>query len=620
MLSVAIASAAVAARGGVVSADPLADMPDASHVAMTVVSADCRNVAMIVDNAPGKSTLFLNGKTVASDLDISLAAISPDGKRLAYVVRDSPDNWHAVVDGIASEAYDVRETFFTPDASGKVVEMLGPVTKFAMRINPFTFSPDSKHIAYVAKKAGRVFVVRDGVAGSLHHDLDDRLGGNAHYLLFSPDSQHLAYAALEEGVGPIVDEKIPITDGNLDSIRDLSFSPDSKRMAFNSTPNGPGGVRQKVHFFVDGKDVGNADAGTGPVFSDDSLHVAFVAITIGSIEGDAYDTMRLVVDGHEGPPTLIFGGPEFTHPSQLTFGRARVGGDHSTTAPSGPAVDRELVDLRTRFWTQYQATDIYVTAEKERDLALAAYFAADPSRRGGLATPAQNQTTNDDFASAKVRLDAASQALEKLKTDFDASLPNNPDFLAAEAKLKTDRAAFIANLNGLQLAFVLQTIMGASGRATSSSRVEVNLVGGKTVRDVSDLSFSPDGRHVAYAAGSFVAERNRAATGWMTALDEKEGAVYEKVLRPLFSLDSKHLAYAALEHGHWLMMIDGHDLAGYEPVVSQVGDPDDTENDVFCTPYRFDSDGNLIFLGSSGGKIFRVTWKPDGSLSAATRP
>jgi hypothetical protein len=52
------------------------------------------------------------------------------------------------------------------------------------------FSPDSKHVAYLARKGGKAFAVIDGNEGN-------RFDGIGHgTLIFSPDSNHVAYGAV----------------------------------------------------------------------------------------------------------------------------------------------------------------------------------------------------------------------------------------------------------------------------------------------------------------------------------------------------------------------------------------------------------------------------------------
>ena len=44
---------------------------------------------------------------------------------------------------------------------------------------------------------------------------------------------------------------------------------------------------------------------------------------------------------------------------------------------------------------------------------------------------------------------------------------------------------------------------------------------------------------------------------WRMVADGKEQKAYDGVSIPAYSPDSKHLAYAALEKGNWLVVVDG---------------------------------------------------------------
>jgi len=160
-------SASLTAYGGLVSAEFLASAPDGAQPTTTVVSADCRNFATIVSDAPHRATLLVNGKAIATGQDITSVALSPDGSRVAYAVQDSSNQWHAVIDGTATETYDNN------DRARRFV---------------FTFSPDGKHVAYVATKGGKEFVVLDarpqpsyGVVFALNYLANERRPGPWRY-------------------------------------------------------------------------------------------------------------------------------------------------------------------------------------------------------------------------------------------------------------------------------------------------------------------------------------------------------------------------------------------------------------------------------------------------------
>ena len=61
--------------------------------------------------------------------------------------------------------------------------------------------------------------------------------------------------------------------------------------------------------------------------------------------------------------------------------------------------------------------------------------------------------------------------------------------------------------------------------------------------------FSPDSKHLAYMAK----ENDK----WMVILDGKQGPRYDGVSLLTFSPDSKHLAYTAEEGGSWFVVVDG---------------------------------------------------------------
>ena len=49
---------------------------------------------------------------------------------------------------------------------------------------------------------------------------------------------------------------------------------------------------------------------------------------------------------------------------------------------------------------------------------------------------------------------------------------------------------------------------------------------------------------------------------WVVVVDGKEGKAYDGVSIPTYSPDSKHLAYAAQSQGKWMVVVDGKEAAG----------------------------------------------------------
>jgi hypothetical protein len=146
---------------------------------------------------------------------------------------------------------------------------------------PPTFSPDGKHIAFVAQRHGQWFVVVDGMEGKGYENILDW------QIAFSPDSKRFTYNAIRG------EKQILIIDGNEcaeceklpePATIDVVFSPDSKRAAWIIGQNG------KQAVVVDGVK-GHEYARVWDVtFSADNRHVAYL---VQNAEGGS----SLIVDG-----------------------------------------------------------------------------------------------------------------------------------------------------------------------------------------------------------------------------------------------------------------------------------------------------------------------------------
>jgi len=111
-------------------------------------------------------SMTVNGKAASPPFRYvfgSRPVFSPDSLRLAYPVSLEPERWSLVVDGKQGPSYD--------------------------EIGAITFSPDSRHVAYVAIREGSQMVVLDGS--------EQRAYDNVGSVVFGPDGRELAYVARE---------------------------------------------------------------------------------------------------------------------------------------------------------------------------------------------------------------------------------------------------------------------------------------------------------------------------------------------------------------------------------------------------------------------------------------
>lgn len=438
-------------------------------------------------------------------------AFSPDGKRLAYAALRSHEErkWVMVVDGQEEQKYD------------------------GFLFNAPVFSPDSEHVAYAAVKNDRMVVVLDGrevgefdrfwhILDGLSHKI--RIGGSGSHghnmLMFSPDSERLAYVAQRGNKQMVV----------------VDHKPGPEYDQVGTIPRN-----------------GFEELGAGPLFSPNSRRWAYLAVK--SYESASPQThwirkMVAVIDGEEGPEyRKITRGPVFNPNSRYVAYVAEKG---TATEPKqclvmdneeGPEYDR------IRHGPVFSADGRHVAYVAEKD--------------------GKRMAVLDD---------EEGPAYDYIGTEHDT-------------------------------------------RPTVSAR--------------SGVVFSPDGRRWAYAA---------ARDGkWFVVLDGEESPEYDKVAgpvmcrpddrrtptakllvdyqyyeqwgtfhrnyrhlsphldaaaggSPVFSPDSRHVAYAAKQDDKWMVVMDGREGLGYEYV--------------FPSTVTFNDQGVLQYIATRDGEFYRVTGMP----------
>jgi len=246
---------------------------------------------------------------------------SPDGTRLAYTGKIK-DRYFWVYD--TKECLDAWELTFSPDSRHVAYVRRPPEEKmeymmqdgkcvgnYPTILKP-VFSPDSKHLAYAAsdlpadpRTAGR-FIVYDGRKGPV-----SEMGGATHYPVFSPDSKHVAYTALR---GPF--EHVICDDKQIGPYGDVNFrlvfAPNSRRLAFAATRQGKWGVE------CDGVKRVECDEMGEIVFSPDSRRVAYQA-RVGK-------DWTVICEGTKPQPFTAVGKPVFSSDSRRVAYAGNRGG------------------------------------------------------------------------------------------------------------------------------------------------------------------------------------------------------------------------------------------------------------------------------------------------------
>lgn len=196
---------------------------------------------------------------------------SPAGNRVGYIA-DKTGNHFVVVDNHESTGYDGA---------------------CCLR-----FSPNGKYVAYIAKEDGKQFVVMNGNRLRAYDMIDQSTG-----VIFSPDSQTLAYIAKNDtadGVHVVINgEESPL----FDSITEISFSPDSKNTAYIISRN------NEWFVFRNQNKEGPYDKAESLVWSPDAARLAYIAVKDG--EFWIVDNGRKVSAGDYTPQGIFIKGGGF---------------------------------------------------------------------------------------------------------------------------------------------------------------------------------------------------------------------------------------------------------------------------------------------------------------------
>lgn len=249
------------------------DGSEMAHVAL--LDVDKRTV--VVNGQPGRSYDVISA---------GLIEFSPDGSRMAYgALRDG--ECYVVVDG----------------------EEMGPFDDLGTRTG-YRFSNDGSRLAFVALVGDNLHVILDGKQGPPLYDVGD--------LCFSPDGRHVAYVAQEAKDGPwfvfLNDER----QGPYQTIGDesLKFSPDGTRLAYAAQVDG------RWAAVVDNQAGEPHDGIAEMLFSPDGRRLACVAQD-GESEAVVLDGIQERTFDAIGGGSLVFS-PDSRKPGYIArSGRAR---------------------------------------------------------------------------------------------------------------------------------------------------------------------------------------------------------------------------------------------------------------------------------------------------------
>lgn len=230
-----------------------------------------------------KCYIIMDGVEKPLEGPADMLSFSPDSKRLAHVMRVN-GKYHFVLDGQKGPPYDDVQPLAKQYQAGP-----GP----PVVLQCIYFSPDSQHTAYMARRGTDYCVVRDGKEGKTYKQIS---ASQTTASPFSPDSKHLVY---------YVENQDMVVDG-VEFDRNISgpvFSPDGAHTAFVDRT-----VFDKQFVMKDLQVEPAYKQVTTPVFSPDSSRMAYYA--------KKDKDWVLVVDGVESPVERSFQTPVFSPDSR----------------------------------------------------------------------------------------------------------------------------------------------------------------------------------------------------------------------------------------------------------------------------------------------------------------
>lgn len=174
-----------------------------AYVSAVWFSPDARRTAFVAARDRGGSFLVVDGKPgpISGKIKTERSPFSPDSRRLAYRVGKG-FRWHAVIDATVSEGFaGLTEITFSPDGKrtayamskgdGKVFAVVDGQLSTAwdtVLSEQILFSPDSAHVAYIAKDGRSQYAVVDGRKS----EACDAIARVSYRCVFSPTGGHFA--------------------------------------------------------------------------------------------------------------------------------------------------------------------------------------------------------------------------------------------------------------------------------------------------------------------------------------------------------------------------------------------------------------------------------------------
>jgi WD40 repeat protein len=427
-------------------------------------------------------------------------------------------------------------------------ETLGPGSD---REIAYGSSPDGRHCVTVEPEAGKFRVYVDGEPGLVYENIKEAKAfmsqDGKRWAVYFTDQDYAQFLVLDGKRVPGAGWVVP------DNVK---FSPDSRHLAYVT-----GGARWTVN--LDGDQVVDFGGDACPVsdirFSPDGEHLCFSVFE----EGVYLDGKRM-----RGTTSLAFS------PDGKRRAEVKAAGDEAFRVVADGAPGPELRELvqEPRF-----SPDGRHVAYAGRDSSGCRVYL------DGAPGPVFDEVGEFVFSGDGQALGYLAQVKDTWKVVVNQEVKHFFADGSEPSMLQLDQT-------GASMAYVLEN--------GDRYLVMRNAVMGK-VHDmqVERVVLSPDGNRVAYSVRTYASTIDD-YNSWMVVVDGEENKEHTEILSQTiqFSPDSKHYAYFADDASGLAVVLDGKTV-GVFPSLAKGG------------PY-FHADGTLEYLGTRGGKLYRMKHVP----------
>jgi len=489
-----------------------------------------------------------------------------NGCRIAQAITDDPQSpkLHVVVDGQLVSGYD------------------------DVAWHSLKFSPDGKHVAFVATNEGKQVCVLDGKSGEKY----DKIGGSETDLVFSPDSQHLGYAAQKNNKWVVVVDGV--AGSEFDRVDGMGITYHQK-IFVNSV------AQLKTDI---------AGSSSCPIFTADSQHFFYLTIS-----GQGKDREYCVVlDGKSGPEFSRFFGANLSPDGHHMAYAGAAGNEYEVVydgvaGPSAAGVGSIIYSTDSSHIAyvagQYrQSQQVVVDGVPGKEFRAIA-------RDSLQFSPDEKHVVYGGFINDNYKVEMVDD--QPVPTGWrDPIYSSDGQHTAYVTQNKNQKAVKLDDSLGPEFDDIYDVMFSPNGRqlvyeAKKANALQVVFNGeAHPIPEGSyayNLTISPDGRHLAYS----IQKAGPRPFKHADVLDGVEGPAFDEIENDSikFSTDSKHLRFIAEQNNKKEVVTDG--VAGPEFDQIAKGHPfDSPDGNHYAYAGKKDELWQVVVDGKPGPDLYNV--------------